>query len=81
MSHEPIEQPTEPLDVDGVSAMTIGTALWAAAFIVLLITGVRFGDSSGWWLWVCAAGFGIGLIGIAYTRRRAALYRAHADAR
>lgn len=75
-----IEQPTKPLDVDGVSAMTIGTALWAAAFVILLITGTRFSDSNGWWLSVCAAGCGIGVIGMLFTRRRAAVYRAHAQA-
>ena len=76
--HTPIAQPTEPLDIDGVRATTVGTAVWATAFLVLLLTGVRFGDSNGWWLWVCIAGFGIGLIAIAFTRRRAAVYAAHA---
>lgn len=64
--------------MDGVSAMSVGTGLWAAAFAVLLLTGTRFADSNGWWLWACLAGFGIGLLGMVFTRRRAAVYRAHA---
>lgn len=74
-----IEQPTEPLDVDGVAATAVGTVLWAVGFLLLLVTGTRFDDSNGWWLWVCIAGFGSGLVGIGYTRRRAAVYRAHAQ--
>ena len=75
-----IEQPTEPLDVDGVSAMTYGTAAWVIALLVLLLIGVRPSDPNGWWLWVCALGAGIGLALMGYTRRRAAVYRRHARA-
>jgi hypothetical protein len=73
---ETLDQPTEPLDVDGVSAMAAGTVLWSVALIVLLVTGTRFSSDNGWWLWVCLAGIGIGVVGVAYTRRRRAVYRA-----
>ena len=72
------EQPTKPLDVDGVAATTYGTILWAAALVVLLVAGVRPGDSNDWWLWTCVAGIVLGVAGIAFTRRRAAVYTAHA---
>jgi hypothetical protein len=42
-----------------------GTALWLAAFGVLLVRHPamnRRGD--GWWLWVAATGFGLGLWGL-----------------
>jgi hypothetical protein len=66
----------QPLDVDGVSAVTAGTAAWAVAFGVLLLLGVRFDDPNGWWLWVCATGAAVGVPGVIYTRRRRAAYRA-----
>lgn len=71
-------QPTKPLDVDGVAATTLLTAIWAVALVVLLLSGVRLGDPNGWWLWVCTLGFLMGFPAIAFTRRRAAVYRAHA---
>lgn len=70
-----------PLDVDGVGAVIVGTVLWAIAFVALLF----FRDSleasgSTWWLAVTAAGFGFGLLGLAYTTRRRSVYRAAAAA-
>jgi len=58
--------------------MVLGTALWAAAALVLLLTGTRFSSDNGWWLWTCLAGIVMGLLGMVYTRRRAAVYRAAA---
>jgi Ca2+/H+ antiporter len=72
-------QPTKPLDVDGVAATTVLTVIWAVALVVLLLSGVRLGDPNGWWLWVCTLGFLMGFPAIAFTRRRAAVYRAHAE--
>ena len=67
----------KPLDVDGVNAMIVGTALFAIAFVVLLIVHKSLeADNSGWWIWVCATGTVFGLIGTAYTVRRRAVYRA-----
>lgn len=61
----------EPLDVDGVRTITIGTALWVIAFIGLLpFVGTLRDSGHIWWLWTCLAGFGLGLIGIEYCRRR-----------
>ncbi len=71
-------QPTEPLDVDGVSAMIAGTLAWLIGLLVLLATGTRFSSDNGWWLWACLAGAVFGGVGIAYTRRRRAVYRSAA---
>jgi uncharacterized protein DUF2530 len=61
----------EPLDVDGVRTVEVGSALWLIAFLALLPFYGRLDDSGRlWWLWTCLAGFGLGLIGLEYCRRR-----------
>lgn len=61
----------EPLDVDGVRTVTVGTALWVVALLALLpFVGTLRDAGHIWWLWTCLAGFGLGLIGIEYCRRR-----------
>ena len=62
-----------PLRTNDVRTVTIGTALWGVAFLVLLPFHARLSDDGRlWWLGTCAAGFGLGLVGLAYVRRRAA---------
>lgn len=67
----------DPVETDGVFAVTFGTVLWAVALVVVGILHAdlaRHGWSSA--LWVCLAGFCLGLIGIAYcVRRRNAISR------
>ena len=60
----------EPVDVDGVRAVAVGTVVWAVALVVLALVGER-----GEVLWVCAAGVGLGLLGLPYVLRRRAAYR------
>ncbi|WP_238383380.1 MULTISPECIES: DUF2530 domain-containing protein [unclassified Nocardioides] len=61
----------EPLDVDGVRTVEVGTALWLVGFVALLPFYGRLQDSGNeWWLWTCLAGFGLGLFGLDYCRRR-----------
>lgn len=61
----------EPLDVDGVRTVQVGTALWGLAFLLLLpFSGSLEDDGRLWWLWTCVAGFGLGLLGIDSCRRR-----------
>lgn len=61
----------EPLDVDGVRTVTVGAALWVVGFLALLpFIGPLREAGHIWWLWTCLAGFGLGLIGIEYCRRR-----------
>ncbi|CAB4702636.1 MAG: DUF2530 domain-containing protein [Actinobacteria bacterium] len=63
--------PVEPLDVDGVRTVGIGVAVWGVAFLALLpFYGSLRDDDRGWWLWMCLAGFGLGLFGLEYCRRR-----------
>jgi Flp pilus assembly protein protease CpaA len=62
-----------PVRTDDVRVVTVGTALWGAAFVVAVLLRSRLRDDGRlWWLGTCAAGFALGLLGLAYTRRRAA---------
>ena len=68
---------TKPLDVDGVSAVIAGIVVWVVALVILLLffrTRLN-AHSSTWWLWVCVAGIGLGLIALPYVLRRRAVYR------
>jgi hypothetical protein len=61
----------EPLDVDGVRTVEVGIGIWLVAFVALLpFYGRLEDDGRGWWLWTCLAGFGLGLFGLEYCRRR-----------
>jgi hypothetical protein len=61
----------EPLDVDGVRTIEVGTLTWLVGFVALLpFYGRLEDDGHTWWLWTCLAGFGLGLFGLEYCRRR-----------
>ena len=71
----------EPLRTDDVTAVTVGTVAWAVLLVVLVAMYGRLEDDGHEsWVWIAAAGFGLGLIGIRHVRRRrAALARNDAD--
>lgn len=61
----------EPLDVDGVRTVEVGTGLWLLGFLALLpFYGTLSDNGQLWWLWTCLAGCGLGLFGVEYCRRR-----------
>lgn len=61
----------DPLDVDGMRTVAVGTVLWLLGFVLLLPFSGRLADSDRlWWLWTCVAGFGLGILGWDYCRRR-----------
>lgn len=61
----------EPLDVDGVRTVAVGTGLWLLAFVMLLPFYGRLEEAGRLdWLWTCVAGFGLGVLGWDYCRRR-----------
>jgi hypothetical protein len=43
------------------------TAAWAVALVVLAIARDALPPGSRWWVWTCAAGFGMGLFGLWYV--------------
>ena len=51
--------------------VAVGTALWGLAFLALLpFRDDLAADGRERWLWTCLAGFGLGLYGVYYVRRR-----------
>ena len=72
--------PVEPLDVDGVRTVQVGTGLFLLGFLGLLPFYGRLEESDRTWLlWMCLAGVGLGLLGVEYCKRRRR-YRAERDA-
>ncbi|KOG47479.1 membrane protein [Streptomyces virginiae] len=69
----------EPLEGPVVATVTGGTILWFALFLVQLPFYGWFADRDQlWWVWTCAAGGFLGLIGIWYVRGREAALKRHA---
>jgi hypothetical protein len=65
-----------PLPYDGVLTVTVGTGLWLGALIVLLpFWSDLHRDGHLWWIATAATGFGLGLVGVWYCRRRSASLR------
>jgi hypothetical protein len=61
-----------PLRTNDVRPVAIGTVLWGVAFLALLPFHARLEDHGVlWWIPACASGFLLGLVGLAYVRRRA----------
>lgn len=62
------EEP-EPIAIDTMKVIEIGTALWGLALVVsLVVPALHEGDRS-WWPWACVAGFLGGCVGLLYVRR------------
>ena len=75
MSEGPTPE-VEPLAVDGVRAVLVGTALWLAALIVLLLLHHQLAARGAqWWIWTTLAGALFGLPGLWFVLRRRAAYR------
>jgi hypothetical protein len=70
----------QPLDLTGVRTVTVGSILWLLAVLALLpFYSTLQEDDRGWWLWTCIAGFGLGLLGLEYCRRRRDRLAAHPE--
>lgn len=60
-----------PVKTDDRKAMLVGITLWLVALAALLLFLQPLLDAGlGWWLWTCAAGLALGLIGILYAHAR-----------
>jgi Protein of unknown function (DUF2530) len=58
-----------PLQVDTVRVVQAGTALWAAALVVLLLLGDRVDRV---WTWTCVAAIVLAGLGLALMRAQGA---------
>lgn len=71
----------EPLEGPIVGTVMGGTILWFGLFVVQLPFYGWFADRDLlWWVWTCAAGGVLGLIGLWYVRGRDAALKRHAAA-
>ena len=62
----------EPLDVTGTRTILVGTVLFLVGGLAMLpVLGDLRDADRVWWLWVCVAGFGLGVFGYFYCLRRA----------
>ncbi len=60
-----------PVKTDDRKAIVVGMTLWLVALVTLLIFAAPLNATGfGWWLYACAIGLGLGLIGLIYTNRR-----------
>ncbi len=60
-----------PAKTDDRKAMLVGLSLWLVALVVLLaVLGPLLAAGNGLWLWTCAVGLALGLVGILYTNWR-----------
>ena len=68
---ELVHAEVKPLDLSGIPSVITGIVIWAVSFVVLFFfRGQLKDDGLDWWLWVPVAGFGLGLIGLWYCKRR-----------
>jgi ABC-type amino acid transport system permease subunit len=75
---EPEQPSIEPVQDDGVRAITVGLVLFAVAGVVLLLQRDALEERGAqWWLWTVLVGLVIGVGLLAFTKRRAAVYREH----
>lgn len=76
VSDDPTDK-VKPMDVDGVNAAIAGTVLFAIGLVVCLLLRTSLAEHDAtWWIWVCVAGAAGGILGVIYTTRRRAVYRA-----
>jgi hypothetical protein len=82
----PLREAPPALEGNDLVITTVCTAGWAVALIVVILLRHQIPASSQWWIWTCAAGFGMGLFGLVYvphlkrSRARIAARRAAARA-
>jgi hypothetical protein len=61
----------EPLETNDVLAVAVGTGAWVVLLVVLLLLHDTLKrHHTTWWYGVCAAGIGLGAVGLVVTTRR-----------
>ena len=64
-----------PLELDDTRVVLVGTCLWAAGLVVLLVADLLGARVPGWWPAMCACGVLLGLLGLRFVARRKAAAR------
>ena len=62
-----------PLEVNGITAVTVGTGIWSVATLIMVLMRDQLEASGrGDWIAIGVCGIILGLLGMRYTKRRAA---------
>jgi len=62
-----------PLEVNGITAVTLGTAIWSVVTLIMVLIRHQLEASGrGNWIAIGVAGIILGLMGMRYTKRRVA---------
>ena len=62
-----------PLEVNGITAVTLGTVIWSVATLIMVLMRDQLEASGrGNWIAIGFCGIILGLLGMRYTKRRAA---------
>ena len=62
-----------PLEVNGITAVTIGTGLWSISTLIMVLMRDQLEAAGrGNWIAIGVCGIILGLLGMRYTKRRAA---------
>ena len=77
----PEKKQLTPLEVNGITAVTLGTGIWSVATLIMVLMRDQLEASGrGDWIAIGVCGIILGLLGMRYTRRRAArIERANAS--
>jgi hypothetical protein len=69
----PEKKQLTPLEVNGITAVTIGTGIWSVATLIMVLMRDQL-EASGRsnWISIGVCGIILGLLGMRYTKRRAA---------
>ena len=70
---QPPKKELAPLEVNGITAVTIGTGIWSVATLIMVLMRDQL-EASGRnnWIAIGVCGIILGLLGMRYTKRRAA---------
>ena len=69
----PEKKQLTPLEVNGITAVTIGTGIWSVATLIMVLMRDQLEASGrGNWIAIGVCGIILGLLGMRYTKRRAA---------
>lgn len=69
----PAKQELKPLEVNGITAVTVGTVIWSVATLIMVLMRNQleaYGRDN--WIEIGVAGIILGFLGMRYTKRRAA---------